>query len=292
MPITPEALDAADKAESRSVVIVDHDQYYRELLTEELVKHGFAVQPFRDGPSLLGSLPTALAADIAVLDWDLPEMPGIKLLAELRHHGVHMPVVLLTGKVIAGDPHDQCLLAPKDVLNTQEALAFDRGAVDFIPKSRDRQLLARRLRILVDVTHRKARMGLAISEHLAGANLVLKPETQRVFWNHVDIGLTLGEYNIVHLLASKAGSFVTYRAIYDRLRYEGFIAGEGEDGFRRNVRSAIKRIRNKFRACDPAFAEIDNYTGFGYGWRKSATPVSRDSGPRRRATDFAYASAD
>ena len=74
--------------------------------------------------------------------------------------------------------------------------------------------------------------------------------------------------SIVHLLVSNAGSFVTYRAVYDRLRFEGFIAGTGEDGFRANVRSAIKRIRNKFRACDPAFDEIENYTGFGYCWRK------------------------
>ena len=58
----------------------------------------------------------------------------------------------------------------------------------------------------------------------------------------------------------------TYRAIYDRLTYEGFIAGVGNIGYRTNVRSAIKRIRNKFRACDPAFVEIENYTAFGYCW--------------------------
>jgi two-component system response regulator ChvI len=61
---------------------------------------------------------------------------------------------------------------------------------------------------------------------------------------------------------------VTYRAIYDHMHYEGFIAGSGDDGHRGNVRSAIKRIRNKFRACDPTFAEIDNYQSFGYCWRK------------------------
>jgi hypothetical protein len=56
--------------------------------------------------------------------------------------------------------------------------------------------------------------------------------------------------------------------LYDRLRYEGFIAGSGKDGFRANVRSAIKRTRNKFRACDSTFNEIENYNGFGYCWRK------------------------
>jgi len=35
------------------------------------------------------------------------------------------------------------------------------------------------------------------------------------------------------------------------------------------VRSAIKRVRNKFRGFDPAFDEIENYAGFGYGWRKT-----------------------
>jgi two-component system response regulator ChvI len=96
----------------------------------------------------------------------------------------------------------------------------------------------------------------------------LRRSTVIAYWNQVDVGLTLGEYNIVHLLASKAGSFATYRTVYDRLRYEGFIAGTGAQGFRANVRSAIKRIRNKFRACDSAFDKIENYTGFGYCWRK------------------------
>ena len=30
----------------------------------------------------------------------------------------------------------------------------------------------------------------------------------------------------------------------------------------------IKRIRNKFRAIDPEFSEIENYQSFGYRWGK------------------------
>jgi hypothetical protein len=55
---------------------------------------------------------------------------------------------------------------------------------------------------------------------------------------------------------------VIYRAIYDRLHYEGF-SGERADGYRGNVRSTIKRIRQKFLAIDPTFAEIENFTSFG-----------------------------
>ena len=52
--------------------------------------------------------------------------------------------------------------------------------------------------------------------------LVLNPNVSRAYWADRDVGLTRGECNIVHLLASNAGRWVTYRAIYDRIHYEGF----------------------------------------------------------------------
>ena len=72
---------ATGHAKLRRVVLVEGDQYYREVLTGELLRQGFVVHAFADGAALLGSLATAVDADLAVLDWDLPEMPGIKLLA-------------------------------------------------------------------------------------------------------------------------------------------------------------------------------------------------------------------
>ena len=260
-PVVPAA-----NAEVRRVVLVESDQYYREMLTGELLRQGFVVHAFTDGASLLGSPATALDADLAVLDWDLPKMSGIKLMAELRRQDVNLPVVLLTGQVIAGDENDRCLLAPREALDAYECMAFDQGAVDFIPKSRDREVLVRRLRNVVELVKPKA--NAALEERLAYDRLRLKPETSRAFWNGVDVDLTLGEYKLVHLLVSNAGSYVTYRSLYDRLHFQGFIAGSGTDGFRANVRSAIKRIRNKFRACDPTFDGIENYTSFGYCWKK------------------------
>ena len=257
---------ATDHAKLRRVVLVEGDQYYREVLTGELLSQGFVVHAFADGAALLGSLATAVDADLAVLDWNLSEMPGIKLLAQLRQHGVNLPVVFLAGKAIAGDDNDQCLLAAQEALDACECMAFDQGAVDFISKSRDRQVLVRRLRNVIELARPKA--GLPREKGLACGKLLLKPEISRAYWNQIDVGLTLGEYKLVHLLVSNVGCFVTYRSLYDRLHYEGFIAGSGNDGFRANVRSAIKRIRNKFRACDPAFDEIENYNGFGYCWRK------------------------
>jgi two-component system response regulator ChvI len=99
---------------------------------------------------------------------------------------------------------------------------------------------------------------------------VLRPDVSRAYWDEVDLGLTIGEYNTVHLLVSNVGRYVSYRSIYDRMTSEGFVAGDGDNGYRANVRSAIKRIRNKFRKHDPAFIEIQNSTSLGYCWRRPA----------------------
>ena len=97
---------------------------------------------------------------------------------------------------------------------------------------------------------------------------MLKPRISRAYWDQCDVNLTLTEFNIVRLLASNVGNHVTYRSVYDCMHHVGFIAGSGENGYRTNVRSSIKRIRNKFRLVDSEFAEIENYPSFGYRWGK------------------------
>jgi DNA-binding response OmpR family regulator len=63
--------------------------------------------------------------------------------------------------------------------------------------------------------------------------LLLRPDVSRAYWNDVDLGLTFGEYNIVYLLASHVGQYATYRAVYDRMHHEGFLAGTGAEAIGR-----------------------------------------------------------
>jgi two-component system, OmpR family, response regulator ChvI len=239
------------------ILFVEDDEGYRANLVAELSERGFVVHSFTDATWLLRSLDSAVEADVIVLEWELPKTSGIDLLSQLRQRGVNLPVVFLTSHV----------------LQANEKLAFERGAVDFIDKSRGVEILASRLRLVSETG--KPTADIQADKIMAFGKLILRPEISRAYWNGVDVGLTVGEYKIVHLLVSNAGSCVTYRAIYDRLTYQGFIAGVGNTGYRTNVRSAIRRIRNKFRACDPAFVEIENYTAFGYCWGSPA-------GDRRR----------
>ncbi|HLS68350.1 MAG TPA: helix-turn-helix domain-containing protein, partial [Kiloniellales bacterium] len=82
--------------------------------------------------------------------------------------------------------------------------------------------------------------------------------------------LSLTEFKLVQLMAERAGQDVTYRELYDLVHGRGFVAGSGPDGYRANVRTFMKRIRQKFRELDADFDEIENYPGFGYRWRQPA----------------------
>jgi len=55
------------------------------------------------------------------------------------------------------------------------------------------------------------------------------------------------------------------RTLALQLGSEGFEV-VGDDGYRTNVRTFIKRIRQKFRKTDTFFASIENHGGFGYRW--------------------------
>jgi two-component system response regulator ChvI len=63
---------------------------------------------------------------------------------------------------------------------------------------------------------------------------------------------------------------VPHREIYDNVRGPGFVAGDGTEGYRANVRTFIKRIRQRFREVDERFNRIQTYSGFGYRWVSEA----------------------
>jgi two-component system response regulator ChvI len=243
----------ANDAEKRiRVAFVEDDDDFREAVSSELGDYGFDVTSFPDGAQLIEAFDKGdLDSEIIVLDWSLPSVAGIDLLPKLRRMGVVLPVVFLTGRTQPA----------------YEKLALDRGALDFVDKSRGVPILAQRLRIIIDSAKKSADPEFEGNFHCG--RLLLKPGISRAYWDDTDINLTLTEFKIVHLLASSIGTYVTYRAVYDCMHYVGFIAGSGENGYRTNVRSCIKRIRNKFRAVDPEFAEIDNYQSFGYRWGKT-----------------------
>jgi two-component system response regulator ChvI len=247
-------------ADRRHVVVVDDDPLFLSTLTLNLEDAGFDVAAFTGGAAALDHLTGSAQPDAIILDWHMPEMDGLELLQRVRAHGLGVPAIFLTS-----------LSQP-----IYEELALDRGAVDFVEKSRSFAIILKRLRLITDGAKpvAAAPAGEAPAPHTEAARheaapraLELRAESCRALWRGTEVPLTLTEFHVVALLASKTGGDVSYREIYDVVRGEGFIAGIGSEGYRSNVRTMVKRIRQKFRDLDPAFDALENYPGFGYRWR-------------------------
>ena len=197
-------LGSVSEPDAIRVLLIKDDAIDRGFLANELSKQGFAVQTVA---SLAGAPDAVGNADVIVFHCDWTKVSSIDLLDILQRHAADVPIVLLTGEASPA----------------REGLALDKGAIDVIGQSRSSEVLARRLK---DVVKAFGRTDQPQAGGMTCGKLLLRPDIGRAYWKDADLGLTLGEYNIVYLLASNVGRYVTYRAIYDRLHYEGFIAGE------------------------------------------------------------------
>ena len=153
------------------VVFVDDDLLYADTMAAELGERGFSVRHFTDASSVLRSLDQLADAQVIVLDWHMPRMTGIDLLRALRRQGIRLPVVFLTGRNLVD----------------YEALAFERGAMDFVDKSRGVETLVRRLARVVRVAaadEQAAELGAANGRlvlHRPAAEILSDPHMERLF---------------------------------------------------------------------------------------------------------------
>lgn len=245
------------------LAVVDDDSLFRESLTENLLDAGYGVIDFPDGESALEFLTSDEAdVDLVVLDWRMPGLTGIQVLRRLRELDVPVPVIFLT---VLGD-------------QIYEEAALHQGAIDFVEKSRSLSILKRRIELILGSGRGRGAPSSGDSEDHGSAltigELELHSDISRAYWRGEEVPLTLSEFRIVETLAARPGRDVRYRELYDKVRGEGFIAGSGEDGYRGNVRTLIKRVRQKFRALDSEFEAIENYPGFGYRWRDDSSQQS------------------
>jgi two-component system response regulator ChvI len=246
------------------IAIVDDDPLFRETLAGNLEDAGYAVRDWESGETFLTDMEAGPRPDLLLLDWKMPGLNGIEVLRRMRAGQLVLPVIFLT------------------VLSDQifEEAALAGGAVDFVEKSRSFGILDKRIRLILGrhgggaAPAGGAPPGTGTpgtstpgTGTLGVGELVLDPAIRRAHWRGRLVELTVGEFAMVEALAAKAGRDVSYRELYDSGRGKGFHAGAGEDGYRTNVRAAVKRIREKFKVIDPAFDQIGNYPGFGYVWQ-------------------------
>lgn len=294
-----DAPDTAPQVLAHPVVAVDDDETFLRLLCANLEESGLSVRAFAAGSGALAYFAEGGTAAAVLLDWDMPEMDGPSLLQRLRAAGVTAPVLFLTGlsrpmfeeAALSGgavDFVDKSRSFSIVLRRLQIALSGAKGALG---------LAAVEGPALIEPADMEpgaiepGASGLARGEPRTpdaggGAGglprpgrlpplgaLVLDLDSARARWHGAEVPLTLTEFHVVRLLASRAGRDVSYREIYDAVKGPGFQAGTGSDGYRTNVRALVKRVRQKFRSLDPDFAALQTYSGFGYRWSVPDEPA-------------------
>jgi two-component system response regulator ChvI len=245
----------AEPGETRGhIVLVDDDPLFREAVGQNLTDAGFTVQAFDRGKSAIDHFAGNPAPDLVILDWKMPGMNGIDVLKQLRAAGNEVPVIFLTSL------SDQ----------VYEEAALSGGAVDFVEKSRGFAILLKRVELAIGSQRGQSQRPAEEAEtgELRIADLDLRLDSNRATWKGQEVELSLTEFRMVRFLAERAGQDVAYRQLYDLVHGKDFVAGHGSDGYRANVRTFVKRIRQKFVSLDSGFDRIENYAGFGYRWRE------------------------
>jgi two-component system, OmpR family, response regulator len=224
------------------VLVAEDDERLAAVLAQALGEAGWEVDTVADGRSAYScALPGGDAYDVLLLDWMLPGLDGVTVCRRLRELGVRTPVLMLTARG-----------AVRDRIN-----GLDAGADDYLPKPFDVDELLARLRAL----RRRATLDEVAVVDVGG--LLVEPTARRVTRDGVEIELSAREFDILHLLVSRAGEVVTRFTILEEV-------WDGETDLRSNVIDVhLAAIRAKI---DRPFGTETITTLRGAGYRVDRAP--------------------
>ena len=85
-----------------TIYIVDDDEAVRDSLALMLESHGIAAKTYDTGSAFIGDYRPG-APGCLVLDLHMPEMDGFEILEHLALRGLHVPVVIISGRADTAD---------------------------------------------------------------------------------------------------------------------------------------------------------------------------------------------
>lgn len=132
---------------SARILLVEDDEEMRRLVQEILEEEGYSVLPSPDTLEALVKL-HGQRADVAIVDWRMPDVDGIGFLSSVRRSCPGMPVIFVTA-------------FPGEEIRDR---AFREGAFSFLPKP------FRRADLILEVER-------ALQASLAGGGGWLPPST-------------------------------------------------------------------------------------------------------------------
>lgn len=224
------------------ILIADDEEDVRDLVAMNLRRAGFRIDEAVDGIEAVSKATTSRPAAI-ILDVMMPGRDGYRVCQELRadEETKHIPIIMLTAK---GQTHER-------------VAGLEKGADDYLAKPFSPKELVLRVQSLV----RRASMTAKAATGLKEGPFFFDVVGVKLMIHDKPVELTLIEFKLLHLLASKKGEIIERDAILKE------VWGYTEQVRTRTLDTHVKRIREKLGA------EADwLQTARGYGYVFRAPP--------------------
>jgi two-component system, OmpR family, KDP operon response regulator KdpE len=174
------------------ILLVDDEMSIQRAVVPLLRSRGYEVEAAATGRDALSAL-DAQPPDVIILDLGLPDIDGLEVCARVRARS-EVPIIVLSAR--GAEP--------------QKVAALDQGADDYVTKPFGPEELLARVRAAL-------RRTLTASEPSTGqmvrGEVTIDFDRHRVYRQGEDVHLTPKEFDLLVLLARRAGQVVTHRAI-------------------------------------------------------------------------------
>lgn len=169
------------------ILLVEDDGALGDGIHKGLKQYGYTVDWLTDGRTALSSIKTE-TFDVILLDLNLPGLPGLSVLREMRAAGITMPVLILTARHAIED----------------RIKGLDSGADDYLTKPFDLDELSARIRAL----QRRFSSNRA-APILTYRDIELDPSSFSVTLKGLAISLSRREFSLLQKLLENAGHVVS-----------------------------------------------------------------------------------
>jgi two-component system, OmpR family, KDP operon response regulator KdpE len=224
-------------AGSLKVLVVDDEPPIRKLLRMGLSSQGYDVIDATNGKTALELL--ASKPDLVILDLGLPDVDGLELLRQIRHHEESLPIVVLSSR---GD-------------EAGKVAALDLGADDYVTKPFGMDELFARMRAAM--RHQLQVHGERPAFQVGDLSVDLVRRVVKLGDNEVK--LSPKEYELLRLLVQHAGKVLTHRFLLQELW--------DEPTDTQYLRVYVRQLRRKIEKDPERPQYLLTETGIGYRLR-------------------------
>lgn len=220
---------------AKHILVVEDDTSLAEWISDYLLDHGYGVTVASQGDFALEMIADEMP-DLVLLDVMMPVKNGFDVCKEARAFYTG-PILFMTACVEDGD----------------EIRGLDAGADDYLTKPiRPQVLLARIKALLRRVSDEEQKLQLVFD------SLVLNATAKSVTIDKQPLDLNANEFDVLWLLALKAGTIVSRNELVAQLR------GIEYDGLDRSVDIRISRLRKKLQEALSQPYKVKTIRGKGY----------------------------